>query len=192
MAQTVLLVSEQKLKAFTAINENVQATELAPFISQAQDIYLQSTIGTKFFDALKSRVLAGTLTVGDKDLLDDYIAPMLMNFALYMALPFLKYKVNDKGILSGSSETATQTTLEELQYLRQSVDSTAQFYRERLREHLLQNPSLYPDYVVFLNQGMSPDRQNGYFSGLVIPKRYAAKYHQPYCPDDCDWVYPIY
>lgn len=188
--RTILLVSEQKLKAFTAIHENVQAQDLAPHIESAQDVYLQSTIGTQFLDVLKAAILNGTLTPTQKTLLDDYIAPMLMQYALYQALPFLKYKIVDKGILSGTSETASQTTLDELQYLRQSVLDTAEFYRERLRSQLVYNTSLYPEYLQFTLGQMSADTQPDYFSGLVIPHlKYKYRF---WCPDDCDYVFYIY
>ena len=36
-----LFVSEEKLKNFTSINQNVSPADLVPFILQAQDIYLE-------------------------------------------------------------------------------------------------------------------------------------------------------
>ena len=190
MSRTVLLVSEQKLKAFTAIHENVQADDLAPHISAAQDLHLQQTIGYALMNSLKEAVLNSTLTADQKTLLDDYISPMMVQYAFYLALPFLKYKVVDKGIVSGTSETSTSTSLEELQYLRQGVLDTAEFYRERLRQYLVWNSSTYPEYTEYVNGQMSADRSPDYFSGLVVPH---PKYSYPlYCPDDCNYVYPIF
>lgn len=190
MSRTVLLVSEQKLKAFTAIHQNVQVDDLAPHISGAQQMYLQVTIGTELLNTLSDAVLNNTLTVDQKLLLDEYISPMLVQWAFYLALPFLKYKVVDKGIVSGTSETSTSTTLDELQYLRQTVQDAAEFYQERLREFLMANSNTYPEYTQWRSGQMASDKQNNYFSGLVIPHN---KYKYPlWCPDDCNYVYPIY
>lgn len=190
MARTVLLVSEEKLKAFTAIHENLQTDDLTPHINDAQNLYLQNQIGTKLLNALKDAVVDGTLSADQKLLLEDYIAPMLVNWSFYLALPFIKYKIVDKGIVSGNSETSTNTTLDELQYLRSNVQSTAEFYSERMREYLLDNPGMYPEYDNFGTDGMSPDKQNQYFSGLVIPHM---KYKYPYfCEADIEYIYPLY
>jgi len=190
MSRTIILVSEQKLKAFTAIHENVQAADLAPHIESAQDIYLQGVVGTALLDALKANILAGTLTTDQKTLLDDYISPMLMQYAFYQALPFMKYKVVDKGVVSGTSETSSQTTLDELQYLRQGILDTAEFYQERLRSHLVNNSSTYPEDSQWQAGEMAADRQPDYFSGLVVPH---AKYKYKYwCPDDCNYTFWIY
>ena len=189
MSRTVLLVSEQKLKAFSAIHENVQTDDLAPHIQAAQDLQLQTAIGTQLLNALKDAILNETLSADQKLLIDDYISPMLIQWAFYQALPFLKYKVVDKGIVSGSSETSTSTTLDELQYLRQSVMDTAEFYQERLRLYLNNNTNTYPEYLQWQAGQMSADTWPSYFSGLVIPK---PKYTYPlYCPEDCNYVYPI-
>lgn len=188
--RTVLLVSEQKLKAFTAIHQNLQTDDLTPHINDAQNLYLQNQIGTKLLTELKQAVIDNNLSADQKTLLEDYIAPMLVNWSFYLALPFIKYKIVDKGIVSGTSESSTATTLDELQYLRESVSSTAEFYSERLREYLLDNPGMYPAYDNFGTDGMSPDKENQYFSGLVIPHN---KYKYPnYCEDDFEIIYPIY
>ena len=188
MAAVVLLVSEEKIKSFTALHENVRVEDIAPFILQAQDLYLQPQLGTKFYKNLKDAVLNNTLTGDETNLLEDYISPMLINRAFALAIPFIKYKVVDKGILSGNSETATQTTLDEVQYLIQKVEDTAEFYAQRLREFFFDNPGMFPDYVNPGVKGMMPDRTSPYFSGLVVPRPYgygAYKYTYGYGKDDC-------
>lgn len=169
MAQQVILFSEERIKSYTAIHENLQTQDLVPAILQAQDLYLQPMLGTKFYNSLKAKVLANTLSANEVILLSDYIAPYMMNWAFSMALPFIKYKVVDKGILSGNSETAQQTTLDELQYLIAKVESTAQFYGQRLREFLFDNPGMFIDYENPGVDGMYPNRNSPYFSGLTVP-----------------------
>ena len=187
MAATVLLISEEKLKAFTAMHENVRVEDVAPFILQAQDLYLQPQLGTKFFKQLKANVLSNTLTVDETALLEDYIAPVLIHRAFALAIPFIKYKIVDKGVLSGTSETATQTTLDEVQYLINKVEDTAEFYAQRLREFFFDHPGLFPDYINPGVYGMMPDRTSPYFSGLVVPanRGFGNYKYDLYDKDDC-------
>lgn len=184
MANTALLVSEQRLKQWTNLDVNVRIEEITPFIIQAQDIYIQDTLGTKFYNRIKNGIIAADLDTNETLFLTDYIGPCLMQFALYLMMPGLKYRLTDKGVLSGSSEETTQTSLDELKYLRQSALDTAEFYQKRMREFLIDNPGMFPDYDTPGTDGMYPNKQNPYFSGLVIPKSYKTYYDEK-CPD-CD------
>ena len=169
MAQQVIFISEEKIKAYTAMHENVQTQDIVPNIIMAQDIYLQPMLGTKFYNALKVKIAAGTLSVDETTLVAEYIAPYVVNWGFALSLPFIKYKIVDKGILSGTSETASQTTKEELEFLISKVENIAQFYGQRLREFLFDNPGMFQDYENPGVDGMLPDRNSPYFSGLTVP-----------------------
>ncbi len=182
---TALLVSEQRLKQWTNLDENVRVEEITPFIIQAQDIYIQDQLGTKFYNSIKEGIINNTLTTDENAFLQDYIGPTLMQYGLYLMMPGLKYHLTEKGVLSGSSENATQTSLDELKYLRQSVLNTAEFYAQRLREYLLDNPGMFEDYDTPGTDGMYPNKQTPYFSGLVVPKMRYKNYYDDKC-DGCD------
>lgn len=167
-----LFISESRLKRLTAVHANVEPDELIPFVLQAQDIYIQELLGTKFYNNLKLRVISGTTTGPETILLNNYIAPTLANYAVYMALPSMNYKMKNKSVLNPSAEEAQNVDLSELKYLRESVKNTAEFYRERTREYLIDNENDYPDYVNFGIDGMAPNKMNTYSSGIVIPTRY--------------------
>ena len=83
MANTALLVSEQRLKQWTNLDENVRIQEITPFILQAQDIYIQDTLGTLFFNRIKDGIIDNDLNADETTFLADYIGPCLMQFALY-------------------------------------------------------------------------------------------------------------
>lgn len=174
----VLFISEQKLKTTTAVHGNVDPQDLLPAVVAAQDIYVQALLGTTFYNGLKGRVQAGTETVVEKTLLNDYIAPMLANYALYQAFPTLAYKIFNKSVSQPTSEESNPATLEEIKYVRDGVLNTAEFYRERAREFLKDNESDYPEYQnPDIDQGMYPDKSSDYYSGIVIPKSYGCGYY---------------
>ena len=185
MANTALLVSEQRLKQWTQLDDNVRMNEITPFIIQAQDIYMQATLGTKLYDRLKAGVIANDLTANEQTLLNDYIGPTLMQYSLYLMLPSIKYKIANQGILNGTTEETSPTTLDELQYIRQSTLDTAEFYNKRLIKFFFDNPSMFAEYTNPGTDGMSPDKSNPYFSGLVVPYSNLRYYEEKYgnCSD---------
>lgn len=171
MSQKVaLFVSEERLKAFTSVNQNVSPLDLMPYILQAQDIELQYTIGSTFYFQLRDQVLSGTVSVANQFLLDNYIGSALCNYGLERALPFLKYKVFNKSVLSPSSENADSITLEELKFLQQEVRSTAQVYMKRMIEWIINHPGDYPTYFSQNPlDGQMPAGDGPYMNNLTIP-----------------------
>lgn len=171
--ETVLLVSEQRMKEWTSLDKNIRIDVLTPSILNAQEIYIQDSLGTKFFNRLKEGVYLNNLTVNEESFLRDYVGPTLMQYALYLLLPNLKYKMVEKGILNGTSEETQPTTLQELQFLRSATLDTAQFYDQRLKEFLRDHPNMFQEWLTWSGNGMPRNGRTSYFSGLQtdIPKR---------------------
>ena len=185
---TVLLVSEQRMKQWTSLDNNIRIDILTPSILQAQDIYIQDTLGTAFYTRLKEGVVANDLTTDEAAFLKDYVGPCLIQYALYLVLPSLKYKMVEKGILNGTSEETQPTTLDEMMYLRDSAMDTAMFYNQRMLEFLKDNPGMFALYTNPGTDGMYPNKQNPYFSGLQtnIPLRRNDLWIYADCGTDCD------
>lgn len=182
MSNIVLFISEERLKTFSSISFNVDPNELRPYVIQAQDMYLKNWLGTTFFNEIKSQIIAGSVSANNKVLLEDYISQALTNYALWLYLPFSKYKLMNKGPLSPTAENAASATLEELKFLRQEAINAAEFYCKTMITHIKRNSGLYPTYLSQNSEdGNTPDTASPYFSGLFTPKRR---------PDNCGINWP--
>ena len=169
----VLMISEEKLKSYTSIHESVSPDELVPYILQSQDLYLQNYLGATYYQQLQAQITAGTVTTANRFLLDNYIGNLLCNYAMYHALPFLKYKVFNKSILSPSSETAENIQLDELKFLQNEVRSVAENYTKLMQIFLQNNPNDYPAYTSPQPlDGLTPDRKTPFFGGLQTNSRW--------------------
>jgi len=170
----VLLVSEEKLKAFTSINENVSPQLLIPYVFNAQNTYLVNLIGSNFLRELYDQVRTNTVSAPNAYLLSEYVGNVVLNYSLAMAMPFLKYKIFNKSILSPKSETADSIELEELKYLVAQVMNTAQQYAVLLQKYLYYHQNDYPAWTNYnALDGVIPDRGSPYQSPMVT-------YHMPY------------
>lgn len=186
--ESILLVSEQRMKTWTSLDNNIRIDTLTPSILNAQATYIQDTLGSPFFNRLKEGVRANDLTTDESTFLKDFVGPTLIQYALYILLPNLKYKFVEKGIVSGSSEETDSTSLDELKYLRESALDQAQFYDERMKEYLRDYPALFPIYRTWNQKGMSPNKQNTYYNGLEtnIPRRNSLWIYDDCGTDGCD------
>jgi hypothetical protein len=169
----VLFISEEKLKDSTAISLNVDVQLLLPFVKQAQKLYVETKLGTKLNDKLKALIVAGTVNLPVnakyKILLEDFIGEMLPNFALYHAIPFLRFKIENGNIYSKTSETGTALTTDEAQSLRSEVINTGEYYMERMIEWICNNSSFYPEYNTNSGADVNPDK-NAYYGGMNLER----------------------
>jgi len=170
---SVLLISENKLKAFTNINKNVDMDLLKAEIKVSQDIDLQTALGTKFYNSLLSKVSAtgNTFTSDEKTLVDDYIAPFLIHSAYHTAIPHIHYRTMNRGIMEGEAESARGVDIETMKYLRNVQRQRADFYQQRMLDWLNTGAgqNLFPDYNSASSyDGMIPDRTAKYNAGIVL------------------------
>jgi hypothetical protein len=171
MSQKIpLFVSEEKLKAFTTVNQNVSPLDIVPNILVAQDIELQFYLGSTFYFSIQDQVLNGTVTPENQFLLDNYISKALIQWGLMRALPNLKYKIYNKSVLSPTAENADSIDLEELQFLQQQCRDTGNVYATRMVEWINLHPG---DYSVYFSQkvtdGLLPSYADPIYGGIVTP-----------------------
>ena len=180
MSSYVLFISEEKLRDSTSINLNVDPDLLLPFVKQAQALYCETKLGTKLTDKLKSLITAGTINnAGNeayKTLIDDYISEFLPNMALYHAIPYLRFKIENGNIYSKTSETGNALSTEESQHLREEIKNTGEYFIDRMITYIKNNISSFPEYNQNTGADVSPD-SNAYYSGmnLEVPDKQGTK-----------------
>ena len=170
----VLFISEEKLKSSTALNLNIDVNLLLPYVRQTQKLWCETRLGTDLNQKLKDLIVAGTVgAVGNeayKTLLDDYIGDFLPIMAMYHAIPFLRFKVENGNIYSKTSETGNSLSSEEAQHLREECKNTGEYYLERMIDYICNNSTLFPEYSTNTGSDVDPSK-NAYFNGLHLGSR---------------------
>jgi len=165
----VLFISENVLKKSTTINGNVDVELLRPYMKVAQDIHIHPKLGTDLYNKLQTLITGSSLSGNYQTLVEDYIQDALVHWTLYESIPFLGYKIMNANIVRKTSETSQNADLSELNYLREVVRNTAEWYTERLIDWLRHNNTLVPEYNTNSNEDIAPTKQN-YFSGMNLDK----------------------
>lgn len=168
-----LLVSEVKLKNFTNINKNVDMDVLKAEVQIAQDIDLQTILGSKFYHHLLDQIqLTGnTFNAEELELVNSYIAPYLIQTSYFNAMPQIMYRTMNRGIVQGQMESAQSVDIGTMQYLRNIQKQRADFYSQRLIDYLLlgRGQNKFPDYLnASTLDGMIPDRVQKYNNGIFL------------------------
>jgi hypothetical protein len=171
----VLLVSENKLKAFTNVNKNVDISAIRAEIGIASDLHLQPLLGTKFYDHLLNQVSAtgNTFNADELILVNDYIANYLIQVAYYEMIPHLHLRTMNVGIVEpGALEGGRNgVDIETMKYLRTIQKQRADFYMMRLQDYLIigKGQNKFPQYnSQTTNDGMIANRSEKYNSPIYL------------------------
>ena len=104
----VILAGPNAVKNRTAVNKNVEESDLFVAVLSAQDVELQSIIGNKLLWKLQDLVATADINnvqnESYKILLDNYIIPFLCVIAAIKVIPVVQYKIRNKGLVTTSDD----------------------------------------------------------------------------------------
>lgn len=147
----IFLISTQDLKNYSIINDNVDDSLLHNAILESQEIELQELLGTKLYKKILQLIDNDQIALSQnsyyKTLLDEYCTKIVLYAALHRAIPYVHYKVVNKGITTQSSEYSTTTSIQEMEFLMDKIKNDLEFFSNRMTKYLLANIRFYPEYM---------------------------------------------
>lgn len=164
---TALFIKREDLVRNTIIDGNVDQDAYSQWIKIAQQIHIRNYLGSDLYDKISADIIAGTLIGDYLNLVNEYVQPMLIHFAMVDYLPFANYSVKSGGVFKHTSETAENASKEEVDYLVQKHRDYAEYYTERFVRYMTHNYSLFPEYRSNTNEEIRPDRDVT-FNGWVL------------------------
>ncbi len=170
MAKAILITTTD-LKRYSILNGNVDDDKFIQYIAISQDIHLQSYLGTDLLEKIQD--LISDNTIGDSDnsdylnLLETYIKPMLIHWAMVEYLPFSAYTLSNSGMYKHTSETSTSVDKNEVDYLVEKERDIAQSYTRRFIDYICNNSTLFPEYTSNNGSDVKPQIKSD-FMGWVL------------------------
>ena len=121
---------------------------------------------------MMSLVLSGDISTDDysdyKTLLDDYIKPMLIWYSQATILPYIAFSATNGGVHKHIAENAEAATKQDMDYLSQQMNNTAEFYTKRFLDYMCLNSNKYPEYSQNTSEDMYPDKDINYTGGWYV------------------------
>tara|TARA_E500000318_G_C3502219_1_gene188831 strand:- start:52 stop:555 length:504 start_codon:yes stop_codon:yes gene_type:complete len=165
---TALFIKRQDLVKNTALSGNVDTDKFIQFIKLAQEIHVRNYLGTDLYNRISSDIIADTLTGDYLSLVNDYIQPMLIHFAMSEYLPFAAYTVANGGVFKHTSENSQLPEKEEIDQLTAKERDYAEYYTNRFIEYMSFNAqSKFPEYYSNNNEDIYPDK-DALFNGWQL------------------------
>ena len=149
------------------MNGNVDTDKFIQYIKISQDKHIENYLGTDLMNKIQADIIASTLSGDYLILVNEWIKPCLIHWAMVEYLPFANFTIANKGVFKHTSENAEGVTKEEIDYLLEKERNTAQYYTDRLIDYLSFNAgSKFPEYYTNNNEDVYPDKD--IFGGWVI------------------------
>jgi len=164
---TALFITRTDIVKNTILDGNVDTDKFIQYIKIAQQIYVRNYLGTKLYDKISNDILTDSLTGNYLTLVQDYVQPMLIHYAMMDYLPFAAYQIKNGGIYKHKSENSETASKEEVDYLVQKERDMAEYYTKRFVDYMAFNQGLYPENLNNSNDDIHPDTDST-FNGWVL------------------------
>lgn len=138
-----LIISEELLKLYSPLSKNVDVDKVYPFLHLAQQYYLEDILGISLLEELQYQVSNDCLTEENKALVLK-VAPVLANYATYLALRSLTYSVTEKSLVKEHSENSEAISRNELGDYILSLKDACEMHKEVLIKYLCRCSLTYP------------------------------------------------
>jgi len=164
---TALWIKREDLVRNTALGGNVDTDKFIQFIKIAQEIHIQNFTGTRLYDKISNDIIAGTLTGNYLALVNDYLQPMLIHYAMVEYLPFAAYTIANGGVYKHTSENSTSVEKNEVDFLVEKERNIAQYYTDRFITYMSYNQAQFPEYYQNSNADVFPDTDANFSSWVL-------------------------
>ena len=145
----ILLISEDTLKTYSHLNDNIWGKSLTPAIITAQDIYLQKFLGSCLYKKVLELVQNGGIRnenyVMYKELLDNYIANFLIYQTLANLIPEISTKITNMGLVASNDEHVQNVTQGERDLVMGQYQKYADAYCKMMQDFLKENRDSFPE-----------------------------------------------
>ena len=154
---TALFIKRQDLVRNSILDGNVDTDKFIQYIKIAQEIHIRNYLGTDLYNKISADIIAGTLSGDYLELVNDFVQPMLIHYAMVDYLPFAAYQIKNGGIFKHRSENGDTATKEEIDFIVQKERDIAEYYTRRFIDYMNFNQSSFPEYTSNTNDDVHPD-----------------------------------
>ena len=163
----VLFIKRDDIVRNSVLSGNVDSDKFLQFIEIAQEIHIQNYLGTKLYDKLRTYIIGGSVPAAYATLLDDYVQPMLIHWAMVEYLPHAAYTIGNGGAYKHTAENSIAMEKNEVDFLTNKHRDIAEHYTRRFIDFMAFNNSTYPEYNTNNNDDVHPDK-DAVFNGWQL------------------------
>lgn len=151
----IMLTSPSEVKGASYLGDNFDEQLLGKAIREAQEIHLQSIIGTALLDKIKTLIeneldgkpdkISDSGNTVYKVLLDDYISPYLAEKTQSVVVLPTTLKTRNMGLVKNSDENANAQSTDDIYRAQRRYNTTADRYATQISMYLCKHRAELPE-----------------------------------------------
>lgn len=153
--KNTMLISPSTVKASTYLTNNVDDGMVGAAIREAQEVHLQSIIGSELLyriqELVYNAITGNTDTIDDaenecyKNCLDNYITPYMEQKVQAVLVLMVAYKTRNLGVIHASDTNLNAPSMDDVLAVQQRYNGVAARYATALSKYLCQNKACFPE-----------------------------------------------
>jgi len=155
---TALFISRTDLVKNSILDGNVDTDKFIQFVKISQEIHIQNYLGTKLYNRISNDIISNTLSGDYLSLVNDYLQPMLIHYAMMDYLPFAAYQIKNGGVFKHNSENSETVSKDEIDFLTKKQRDFAEYYTRRFIDYICFNSTKFPEYNNNTETDIYPDK----------------------------------
>jgi len=165
----IYFVTEAYLKQKTPITQNVSSVDVMPFIEPAASAWMQSILGTYFFNDLLTKYNAQTLDA-DETILVNKIKPAVAWRAASDCVLGLTYQLKNKGLQKQNGDNSESVEQSEVGFVMRHYEQKAEFFEAMVRKYLVKNKDTFTIFTSELNKDseLTPQTDDNFNSDIMF------------------------
>ena len=127
---TILFINQSYIADNSEVQNDVEIKKIYKSLKFVQKTYIQQMLGTDLYEDLQAEIKAystsGTsMTASYTVLLEEFIQPIVLNYAIFKALPHLQYTITNRSVVTKNSDNTDSIDLDVLKFLQNEYKSQA-------------------------------------------------------------------
>ena len=114
---TAIFIKRSDIIRNTALNGSIDTDNFIQFIKIAQEIHIQNYLGTELYNKISQDIVDDTLAGDYLTLVNEYVQPALIHYAMTEYLPFAAYKISNGGVFKHTPENSALAGKQEIDSL---------------------------------------------------------------------------
>lgn len=140
-----MLINSKYLKEYSPFPQNYDITEIKPYITVAEKLYIIPIIGVDLYKELEEQVKNNDLSDENSTLLTEGCLWQLLGFATaYESLPLTWITVSEHGLMLGKSDNADSASLKDITLVQQHLQNQINGLRQFVIDFLCSHVDSYP------------------------------------------------
>lgn len=140
-----MLISKKYLQQYSPLPKNYDITNLLPYVSIAESIWVKNLLGEDLFDEIQNQVDENNLSEENATLLTEGGLWQYLAFAtLHEGLPFIWARITEAGIQLGHSDNSDSVDIKDLTIFQQHIRNQVEVLKENVLSFLCNHAMSYP------------------------------------------------